>query len=312
MKKIEKSQAVIYSPDPVHPSVAELFHLAEASNLKISLIESSVGGLISHLIVRKSGASKIFKGCLIPYSNDVKEAFVNIPESGAVSEKFTEEIAEKWRKMTGADISLAESSILGPTGGTPQKPVGLSFISVSSEKGKYTFVNVFKGKRGEIMKKIAYFSLFVIQNHIIGWNLRKVKVASTFVEREDGKILLLKRSSKVGSYRGRWGVVSGHIEEGETPHTTSLKELSEEAGIEPAHILDMVSAKPFEVSDKKLSIRWEIYPLKVKVKKDIKVKIDWEHTKFMWINPENIVKLRTAPLLYQGFLKTLFCPSTHV
>jgi 8-oxo-dGTP pyrophosphatase MutT (NUDIX family) len=196
---------------------------------------------------------------------------------------------------------------LGPKGGTEQKPVGLSFLAIASNKGEYSFVNLFKGEREKIMESVASSAFFFAINHILGWELQTRKVASTFVEYK-GKILILKRSRKVGSYRGRWGVVSGHIEEGETEEETSLKELKEEIGLDLNLIEKLIKSTPFELSDAKLGIRWEITPFRAILKTKPDIKIDWEHVKFLWIKPSELSKFKTAPLLYQGYLKTIFNP----
>jgi 8-oxo-dGTP pyrophosphatase MutT (NUDIX family) len=226
---------------------------------------------------------------------------------GAVSEKCAISLARKIKSITNADLVLSETSILGPKGGTEQKPVGLSFLAIASNKGEYSFVNLFKGEREKIMESVASSAFFFAINHILGWELQTRKVASTFVEYK-GKILILKRSRKVGSYRGKWGVVSGHIEEGETEEETSLKELKEEIGLDPKLIEKLIKSTPFELSDAKLGIRWEITPFRAILKTKPDIKIDWEHVKFLWINPSELSKFKTAPLLYQGYLKTIFNP----
>jgi 8-oxo-dGTP pyrophosphatase MutT (NUDIX family) len=246
-------------------------------------------------------------GAFLPYSNELKSFLSADISDGAVSEKCAISLARKIKSITNADLVLSETSILGPKGGTEQKPVGLSFLAIASNKGEYSFVNLFKGEREKIMVSVASSAFFFAINHILGWELQTRKVASTFVEYK-GKILILKRSRKVGSYRGRWGVVSGHIEEGETEEETSLKELKEEIGLDPNLIEKLIKSTPFELSDTKLGIRWEITPFRAILKTKPDIKIDWEHVKFLWINPSELSKFKTAPLLYQGYLKTIFNP----
>jgi len=209
----------------------KFFELLKEKKIKCAVVECSTGGIISSEIVRNAGASEVFVGAFLPYSNELKSFLSADISDGAVSEKCAISLARKIKSITNADLVLSETSILGPKGGTEQKPVGLSFLAIASNKGEYSFVNLFKGEREKIMESVASSAFFFAINHILGWELQTRKVASTFVEYK-GKILILKRSRKVGSYRGRWGVVSGHIEEGETEEETSLKELKEEIGLE--------------------------------------------------------------------------------
>jgi PncC family amidohydrolase len=285
----------------------KFFELLKEKKIKCAVVECSTGGIISSEIVRNIGASEVFVGAFLPYSNELKSFLSADISDGAVSEKCAISLARKIKSITNADLVLSETSILGPKGGTEQKPVGLSFLAIASNKGEYSFVNLFKGEREKIMVSVASSAFFFAINHILGWELQTRKVASTFVEYK-GKILILKRSRKVGSYRGRWGVVSGHIEEGETEEETSLKELKEEIGLDPNLIEKLIKSTPFELSDTKLGIRWEITPFRAILKTKPDIKIDWEHVKFLWINPSELSKFKTAPLLYQGYLKTIFNP----
>lgn len=285
----------------------KFFELLKEKKIKCAVVECSTGGIISSEIVRNAGASEVFVGAFLPYSNELKSFLSADISDGAVSEKCAISLAKKIKSITNADLVLSETSILGPKGGTKQKPVGLSFLAIASNKCEYSFVNLFKGEREKIMESVASSAFFFAINHILGWELQTRKVASTFVEYK-GKILILKRSRKVGSYRGRWGVVSGHIEEGETEEETSLKELKEEIGLDPKLIEKLIKSTPFELSDAKLGIRWEITPFRAILKTKPDIKIDWEHVKFLWITPSELSKFKTAPLLYQGYLKTIFNP----
>ncbi|MCS7213385.1 MAG: CinA family protein [Candidatus Calescibacterium sp.] len=285
----------------------ELVGLLHYKKLKIAFVECSVGGFLSYNIVKRKGASKIFIGSIVPYSYDMKNYFDFNSPKGAVSEEFVDVCAEKFISISGADVVVCESSILGPDGGTPQKPVGLSFVSVRSKKGKTSFVNVFRGDRKRIMENIAAFCFSAAKNHIIGWDLETKEVSSTFVY-YNGRILVMKRSRKVGTYKGMWGVASGHIEKGETSLQTAFKELEEETSMKKEFIKEMIQGSPFEFVDPKIRIRWVIHPfLAISAISPVEfVKIDWEHTSFKLIRPSELNKLRTAPMIYEGYLKTVF------
>jgi len=127
--------------------------------------------------------------------------------------------------------------------------------------------------------------------------LRK-RVVTCFVECE-GKILLLKRSEKVGTYQGKWGAVAGYIEEGETPREAAEKEIREETGIQDFEL--MAEGEPYEFKDEELGIIWVIHPFRFRVR-NREVKIDWEHVAARWITPEEMKSLDTVPHLWESWL----------
>ena len=106
----------------------------------LALAESCTGGFIANGITNIPGASKVFLGGIVAYSNGVKEKFLGVrPETlkkhGAVSEFVAREMAEGARKKFGADFAIAVTGIAGPAGGTKDKPVGTVFISVAGAFG---------------------------------------------------------------------------------------------------------------------------------------------------------------------------------
>ena len=121
----------------------------------------------------------------------------------------------------------------------------------------------------------------------------------TCILMKEGKILLLKRSEKVSTYRGYWGGVAGYIEENEKPEETAYKEISEEVGIRKEDLTLIRKLKPVSIVDEyeNKKYNWRIHPFLFKIKEEAKIKIDWEHVKYKWIKPENIVKYNTVPYL---------------
>ena len=121
----------------------------------------------------------------------------------------------------------------------------------------------------------------------------------TCLLKHNGKLLILKRSDKVRTYKGLWGGVAGYVEEDETPYETAVKEIKEEVGIERGNVRLIKKSDPVKFTDcyngKKYD--WIIYPFLFTIEKDIKVKIDWEHTEFRWIPPSEIEKYNTVPHL---------------
>ena len=122
-------------------------------------------------------------------------------------------------------------------------------------------------------------------------------VVTVLLINDEEKILILKRSNKVRTYKGLWGGVAGYIEENETPYETALKEIKEEVGLENEDVKFLKKFDPISFSDIYEGERydWKIFSFLFKIKEKRKVKIDWEHTKYRWIAPFQIKKFDTVP-----------------
>jgi nicotinamide-nucleotide amidase len=130
----------------------EVGALLQQKGLTLGLVESASGGLISHRITNVPGSSDYFKGSVTAYSNEVKIRVVGVKEAtlnqyGAVSSQVAEDMAQGGRKILGADICLADTGIAGPTGATPEKPVGLFYIGLSHKGGTFSRKHNFCGER---------------------------------------------------------------------------------------------------------------------------------------------------------------------
>lgn len=111
-------------------------------NLKVATAESCTGGLVSERITKVSGSSGVFDCGICSYSNEIKHKILGVDENtlsvlGAVSAETAIQMAEGVRKISGADIGISTTGIAGPTGGTPEKPVGLVFTGVSTIDKSY-------------------------------------------------------------------------------------------------------------------------------------------------------------------------------
>ena len=130
----------------------------------VSAAESCTGGTISELITSVPGSSGYYLGSVTSYANEIKTKVLGVPEEiiaeyGAVSRECVAAMAEGVRKLTGSDFSVATSGIAGPGGGSADKPVGLVWIGVSSDKGTETFQTIFKGDRKRNMERFAATAL---------------------------------------------------------------------------------------------------------------------------------------------------------
>jgi nicotinamide-nucleotide amidase len=108
--------------------------------LTLALAESCTGGCIAHRVTNVPGASVVFPGGVVAYSNAAKQKFLGVRAEtlaryGAVSEAVARAMAEGAREKFGADFALAVTGIAGPTGGTKAKPVGTVFIALAGAPG---------------------------------------------------------------------------------------------------------------------------------------------------------------------------------
>jgi len=106
----------------------------------LAVAESCTGGLIGNRLTNVSGSSEYFLEGAVTYSNEAKQIRLGVDPAlieahGAVSEEVATAMAEGIRQKSGSDFGLAVTGIAGPTGGTPDKPVGLTFIAVTGSQG---------------------------------------------------------------------------------------------------------------------------------------------------------------------------------
>lgn len=132
----------------------------------------------------------------------------------------------------------------------------------------------------------------------------KAPVLTCFVKYQD-KILLLKRSGKVRVYKGLWNTVAGYIDELCSVGNKALAELKEELGITEDMIRQMKQGTPYEFYDKDVRKTWIIFPLLADLKKKLAIKLDWEHTEFKWIKPDQINEYSIVPNLDVTLKKVL-------
>lgn len=134
-------------------------HLIETRKT-VATAESCSGGLIAHRLTNVPGASTPFLGGLVAYSNTVKMEMLDVSMMtldvfGAVSGATARAMAEGARARFGADYAIAVTGIAGPGGGTPEKPVGLVYMSVAQEPGTTVHEHHFSGDREAIKAQTA-------------------------------------------------------------------------------------------------------------------------------------------------------------
>ncbi len=119
----------------------DLIGTSRKKGITISTAESCTGGYISNLITNIPGASDVYIGGVVAYSNELKIALIGVKEEtlvrhGAVSRETALEMSRGVRSRTGSDIGLSVTGIAGPDGGSEEKPVGTVFISIFMRDGR--------------------------------------------------------------------------------------------------------------------------------------------------------------------------------
>lgn len=132
--------------------------------------------------------------------------------------------------------------------------------------------------------------------------MKEISVVTCFL-RSGGKILLVKRSGRVGSYPGRWAGISGYVEG--TPDEQALKEIREETGLDESDVKLVKKGEPMEVLDEKLGVKWFVHPYLFEVRAPSKIKLDWENVEMRWVAPEEVSKYSTVPKLKEALERVL-------
>lgn len=155
------------------PSLADIVsQLLRKNNQTIALAESCTGGYISSLFTGIAGASDVFKGAIIPYTNKAKHDLLEVDEAvfssvGAVSKECVEQLAQNVLKKFGSDFALSVSGIAGPSGGTEDKPVGTVWIAVASKEKTLAFKFLFGDNRQRNILMTSNFALNALRKFIL-------------------------------------------------------------------------------------------------------------------------------------------------
>ncbi len=136
----------------------------------LALAESCTGGLLASLLTEKAGASDYFLSSAVAYSNEAKTQLLDVPKeliekNGAVSAPVAQAMVEGALKRSGASHAIAITGIAGPSGGTPEKPVGTVYIAVSSQQKLSVHLFRFPSPRKRIQIYTAYTALNILKRH---------------------------------------------------------------------------------------------------------------------------------------------------
>ncbi len=160
----------------VHQLLGQYYSLT-GKRLTIATVESATGGRISDELTDLPGISDFFQGSIVSYSNDIKTRIVGVNKNtlesyGAVSRQTAIEMAESGRATLGTDICVSTTGIAGPSGATPQKPVGLFFICLAADRFINTQRYRFNGSRKE-NKQMATEAALTLLSFLFPWEEKR-------------------------------------------------------------------------------------------------------------------------------------------
>jgi PncC family amidohydrolase len=141
--------------------------------MKLAVAESCTGGLVMHRLTNIPGSSRYLLGGVVAYANEIKIRILGVPEEtltsyGAVSAEAAQAMAEGVRRLLGTDVALAVTGIAGPTGDTPDKPVGLTYVALATPKTSLWRRYEWAGSRLQNKEASAEAALRLLQEWLSG------------------------------------------------------------------------------------------------------------------------------------------------
>jgi len=159
----------------------------------------------------------------------------------------------------------------------------------------------------EVMKRIAEFGKGLPRfpdGRIDFSRSENAPVITVFVKYSD-RILLLKRSDKVGTYRGKWNTVAGYLDELVPLKSKVLEELKEELGIGEEIVKLIRLGEVYSFRDEKVNKNWFVHPVMVELKEEPEIELDWEHTEYKWVEIDRLNEYNTVPNLDKSLKNVL-------
>ena len=150
-------------------AMKKLIQMLERRGLRVATAESCTGGLIAKILTDTPGASAVFEGGAVTYSNALKQSLLGVRTEtldfyGAVAGQTAEEMAAGIRAISGADIAVSTTGVAGPDGGSVSKPVGTVYIGVSTAARTYSRGFLFAGNRTQIRRQTAKMAFRLLQH----------------------------------------------------------------------------------------------------------------------------------------------------
>jgi nicotinamide-nucleotide amidase len=154
-------------------SVAEIvLELARQRGLTLATAESCTAGMVAAELTDVAGSSDVFAGGVVAYSNRVKRDLLGVDAGlldthGAVSVEVARAMADGARERLGVDVAVAVTGVAGPGGGTPEKPVGLVHLHVSSASGESARTMQWGGSRSDVRLRATAAALHLLREHLV-------------------------------------------------------------------------------------------------------------------------------------------------
>lgn len=154
-------------PEGVTSPAEQIVRLLNDKKLTMATAESCTGGMIAAAITDIPGASAVFKGSIVSYSNEWKEHLLKVPEKilieyGAVSPECAEEMVKNLCRLYKTDAGISVTGIAGPGGGTAEKPVGLVYVGVKLLEKKVVKQYNFPGNRKTVRRRTVATALNIL------------------------------------------------------------------------------------------------------------------------------------------------------
>lgn len=169
LKKLTAEWTVIDSDLTMEEAVGKLL---KEKNQTVATAESCTGGYIAHLITSIAGSSAYFKGSVVSYANEIKENILHVNENtiatvGAVSEETVREMVKGALALLNTDYVIATSGIMGPEGGTTEKPVGTAWVAVGNNKKTIAQKFYFRFNRERNIELTATNALNMLRKFVV-------------------------------------------------------------------------------------------------------------------------------------------------
>jgi nicotinamide-nucleotide amidase len=165
------SDVMVVDEDKTMPAVIGDILLQRGKTMATA--ESCTGGYIAHLLTSIPGSSQFYKGGAVTYANELKSGMLGVSPAtlerfGAVSKETVSEMARGVLEKTGVDYAIATSGIMGPDGGTTEKPVGLVWVGLASRDDAEAHSYQFRFDRLRNMELSANYGLNNLRRFILG------------------------------------------------------------------------------------------------------------------------------------------------
>jgi len=170
-----KVDKYIYAVGEIELEVT-LSELLKQKNLTLAVAESCTGGLIGDRLTNIPGSSSFLLADIVAYSNDSKMKYLNVSRDligthGAVSKEVAEAMASGVRISSGADVGVSVTGIAGPSGGSPEKPIGLVWIAYSDTNGTTSLKFNFGDERLRVKERASQAAMELVRRKILNLEL---------------------------------------------------------------------------------------------------------------------------------------------